>query len=79
MVTSISVALNGMQKSVVLWIRRPPAGTAYHVVGKMAHIFKMDRDRAGSRRSKGRVLLSNLPESSQQPVIDDLEEAGHGF
>ena len=26
-----------------------------------------------------RILLSDLPESSQQPVIDDLENTGHGF
>ena len=79
MVTSISVAL--MERKIVnnTLDGGTARGAGHHGTGRTAHILRRIVvmwvwmvDHVG-------YYLSDLPESSQQPIIDDLEKASHGF
>ena len=79
MVTSISVAL--MEKKVVNDTpdTATASGAGHHGTGRTAHILqRIVVKRVWTVDHVGHYL-NDSPESSQQPVIDDLEKASHGF
>lgn len=79
MVTSISVALMERKNVNDTPDTATASGAGHHGTGRTAHVLqRIVVQRVWTVNHVGHCL-NDLPESSQQPVIDDLEKASHGF